>query len=49
MTDPEMRPFLEQAVNLLNEIDCDYYRFRTVDERKNWEAHALAKNAIDQW
>lgn len=42
-----IRPYYNEARDLLDQIDCQFYKFHHVSRSKNWEADSLANEAID--
>jgi len=44
---PNIRPYHDDAMDLLDHVHCDYYNFRHISRDKNWEADQLANDAIE--
>lgn len=44
---PNIRPYYDEATDLLGNVDCQFSSFRHVSRGKNWEADQLANEAIE--
>ena len=43
-----IRPYYNDAIEKLEEVDCDVTHYRHVPRHKNWEADQLANDAIER-
>ena len=42
-----IRPYYNEAIDLLQNLDCQFYYLRHISRDRNWEADQLANQAID--
>ena len=44
---PNIRPYYNEAQDVLDRTDCTFYNFRHVSRDRNWEADREANDAIE--